>query len=141
MDLVLIDNQAFLPENDDGRRNAPPGDTKLAPVPATRARAGDQRRSLPALIDTLTKASSLSHLIEIIPLHVAAYLRCRRVLLYEVRDDKLHMVSSTAEATARGWTTTLLRIASIEPILLSATTPETRALHGDHALLENGTAG
>ncbi len=138
---MLIDNQARSPENDDTRRNEPPGAHQLAPVPTTRARAGDQRRSLPALIDALTKASSLNQLIEMIPVQVANYLRCRRVLLYEVRDDKLHMVGSTAEATTRGWTTTLLRIASVDPIPLSDNAPETRALRGDRAVLENASPG
>jgi PAS domain S-box-containing protein len=142
-DLVLIDNQKLAADHDhdDDRRLVAPGAATPNPLPATRARPPEPRRSLPALLDTLTKAPSLAHLIEMIPVRVAAYLGCRRVLLYEVRDDTLYMVASTADATMQGWTTTLLRVAAGDPIPLSDDTPETRALRGERAVLEAGGAG
>ncbi len=103
------------------------------------ARSPEPRNSLPALIESLEQAASLADLIEKIPSRVASYLGCRRVLLYEVRDEALHMVSGTADATTQGWSSTLLRIASIHPIPLNDAQPEARALGGDMPLVEPGT--
>jgi PAS domain S-box-containing protein len=137
---VLIDPHAFVPENDDARR-PPSGNDGMPPLRDTRVRPIDSRRSLPSLIEAFVKAASLDSLIEMIPVRAASYLNCRRVLLYEVRDEQLHMVSSTVETTARGWTSTLLRIASVEPIPLGENTPETRALQGEHVIIEKGPPG
>ncbi len=146
---MLIDNQTLAQDHDADRRLvASGGATPIpslhgnpAPLPATRARPPEPRRSLPALLDALTKAPSLAHLLELIPVRVATYLGCRRVLLYEVRDDTLFMVASTADATMQGWTTALLRVAAGDPIPLSDDTPETRALRDARALLEAGGPG
>jgi PAS domain S-box-containing protein len=104
------------------------------------ARPSDARQGLAALIEALTMARSLTQLIEMIPTRVAAHLGCKRVLLYEVRDDALHMVSSTADVTMQGWSSTLLRFASIDSIPINDSQPEARALSGDAPLPVPGTA-
>jgi PAS domain S-box-containing protein len=134
---MISDPQASLPEQPEMRRLAPPGGTpgnQLIPRDP-RARPTDVRRSLPALIDALVHATSLAHLVDLIPTRVAQYLRCHRVILYEVRDQHLHMVSSTPEVTARGYTSTLLRIAHVEPISLDEKTPETHTLREGRAVV------
>ena len=147
---MLIDPQSFAPENDDVRRQPLPSDDVRRPPPPsgngkppskqdTRVRPLENR-SLPLLVDAFVKASSLNNLIEMIPSRISTFIGCRRVLLYEVRDEKLHMVSSTVDATSR-WTTTLLRLASVDPIPLTDNTPETRALQGERAVIEPGKQG
>ncbi len=140
---MISDPHALLPEQPDMRRLAPPGGmpgNQLVPH-EPRAWPVDGRRSLPALIDALTRAPSPAHLVDLIPVRVAQYLGCRRVVLYEARDHHLHMVSSTAEVTARGWTSTLLRIGHVDPISLDERTPEAQALQEGRVIAVEGAPG
>jgi hypothetical protein len=59
------------------------------------------------------------------------------VLLYVVRDDTLHMASGTSDATTQGWTSTLIRIATLH-IPLSEDVPEVRAVQSERAILDEG---
>lgn len=136
---MLIDPQARVPmsENPHGQHLSQPIAARGLPPRELRPRASEARRSLPGLIEAFVKATSLADLIDMIPARVAAYLGCRRVLLYEVRDEMLQLASSTAEATTQGYTSTLLRIASLQ-MMLTDSAPETRALQGERAIVEPG---
>ncbi|HKD76766.1 MAG TPA: hypothetical protein VKB76_14775, partial [Ktedonobacterales bacterium] len=112
------------------------GESAYAPPAPARS---PEKRGLPALIDVLTQASSLDDLIDILPRVTAQYLGCRRVLLYQVKRGQLEMTGCTADAHNRGLSSTLLRIASIEPIRLDDTKPEALALRGRHAIVEPAT--
>ena len=96
----------------------------------------ERRPGLPAFIDILTRATSLDELQELIPPQLAQYLGCRRVILYQVRGDELGMVGCTADAYSRGMSSTLLRIASIEPIRRDATRAEAQALRKGIVIFE-----
>jgi PAS domain S-box-containing protein len=139
---MLIDQQPVLPDNTDVRQAPTGAETQgNMPVPAVPHRAVDPRHTLPALIDALLRAPSHAHLLDAIPRYVSDYLHCRRVVLYEVRDEVLHLASSTADATMHGWTTTLLRVTPTAPVALGDDTPETRALRGERAVVETGGPG
>ncbi len=119
-----------------GGKSGHGGESANAPSAPVRS---PEKRGLPALIDILTQATSLDDLIDILPRVVAQYLGCRRVLLYQVKRGQLEMTGCTADAHNRGLSSTLLRIASIEPIRLDDTKPEAVALRGQHAIVEPGT--
>jgi PAS domain S-box-containing protein len=134
---VLSDPQAYSPENGDQHRGGPPD-----PSSGRQLMSRDTHprpRALASLIDHLAKAASLNALIEMIPHHVSNYLKCHRVVLYETSDETLHVVSSTSAATTHGYTSTLLRVTSVEPIPLAENTPETRALRTHQVVVEPGS--
>ncbi len=101
------------------------------------------RRTMPTMIDALLRAPTLEDLFEILPPRVGEYLGCRRIVLYVVsnsqaQDGTLDLVGCTADATTQGWSSTLIRLAPIEPIALHSQAPEARALRGEHAVIEAG---
>lgn len=139
---MLKDPQARLPGNGDA---ASRGDDEQhgkggSGTPSARS-SGEKRLGLPALIDVLMCAATLDELSDMIPRQVAQYLGCQRVLLYQVKRGSLEMINCTADAQNPGWSSTLLRVAFIEPIRLDDTTkPEALALRGEHAIVEPGNA-
>ncbi|MBA3824416.1 MAG: PAS domain-containing protein [Ktedonobacterales bacterium] len=140
---MISDPHAFLPEQPELRRLAPPGGVAAGSlIPHDpRMRPPEGHRSLPALIDALTSRPAIAPLVDLIPASVADYLGCRRVVLYEIRDHYLHMVSSTAAVTARGYTSTLLRIGHVEPIALDEDVPETQALRDRDVIIVPSAPG
>jgi len=110
-------------------------------LPARRSRRiGESRLGLPALIEAYIQAQTLEELEQMIPARVAENIGCSRVILHVVREDTLTMVSATPNVLSSGWSSTLLRIASIAPIPLTASVPETQALNGNRAVLVAATA-
>lgn len=138
-DLVLIDPQArAAPKEPTSADPAPP--LPAARPPGPRPRASQTRRTLPSFIDALLRAPTLDDLFEILPPRVGEYLHCRRIVLYIVQDDALQLVGCTADATTQGWSSTLIRLAPVEPIALHGSAPEARALRSEHPVFEPATA-
>jgi two-component system, NtrC family, nitrogen regulation sensor histidine kinase GlnL len=119
---VLIDPQSPLPPKQ--HRSVPYTIEDGGRV--SRQPAIENVRQLPAFLDTLLRAKSLSELTDIIPGLVARYLGCRRVLLYAVHDNALVWKGSSEESP--DWSSTSVHIGSIVPIPLSSGAPEAEAL-------------
>src|SRR5579863_9135610 len=91
---MLSDPQAYSPspENGDNRQSTPSG-RQIVPRD-TYVRPGEPPRGVAEFVKNLAAAAARNTLTEMIPPLVAGYLRCRRVVFYEIKDEMLSVASS-----------------------------------------------